>query len=132
MVVFDDKRRPRLRDGREAPGIADAWDSWRGHVLVPKGHLWVEGDAVGRSADSHWVGPVSRALLIGRAVAVIWPWRRFGASLEKGGGVADGGTRVVRAAGWEVVRAGSWGDAEVPVELAEMVDPARVLETVMR
>lgn len=43
-----------------------------GKVTVPMGHMWVEGDNWRRSLDSCDFGPVSTALLDGKA---LWIWR---------------------------------------------------------
>ncbi len=50
-------------------------------VTVPAGKLWVMGDHRGASADSRYhmddinKGMVPTKLVVGRVVAVIWPWR---------------------------------------------------------
>lgn len=52
-----------------------------GVVDVPVGCVWVEGEhpmSRERSLDSNWYGPVSKSLVVGRAVGVVWPWRRRG------------------------------------------------------
>jgi mitochondrial inner membrane protease subunit 2 len=48
-------------------------------LIVPWGHVWVEGDAEDRdkSLDSNWFGPISRNLIIGRVTWVLWPWKHF-------------------------------------------------------
>ena len=48
-------------------------------LIVPWGHVWVEGDAEDRdkSLDSNWFGPISRNLLVGRVTWVLWPWKHF-------------------------------------------------------
>ncbi|KAF2678756.1 LexA/Signal peptidase, partial [Lentithecium fluviatile CBS 122367] len=48
-----------------------------GRVRVPKGHVWVEGDNWRRSYDSLDFGPVSLALVDGRAVRVWREWWRL-------------------------------------------------------
>ncbi|KAJ7047489.1 signal peptidase [Mycena alexandri] len=48
-------------------------------VVVPEGHIWVEGDAF-HSQDSNLFGPVPLALVNSRLVYLIWPFRRFGSS----------------------------------------------------
>lgn len=48
---------------------------------VPAGHIWVEGDGrhMGkRSLDSHYYGPVSKSLVMGKMTHVLWPWSSFG------------------------------------------------------
>lgn len=100
-VILDPRRRPPevLPDGtpeREAQG----WDAWGGKARVPQGHVWVEGDNVGRSRDSNYVGPISRSLIEGRAKRVVswrdgrfWtrPWEgyRSRTKVVKGGDAGD-------------------------------------------
>jgi mitochondrial inner membrane protease subunit 2 len=49
------------------------------YLVVPEGHIWVEGDAVpGQTRDSNTWGPISRGLVTGRITHVLWPWRRAG------------------------------------------------------
>ncbi|KAG7097092.1 hypothetical protein E1B28_004477 [Marasmius oreades] len=47
-------------------------------VVVPTGHVWIEGDEPFRSDDSNRFGPVSASLIDSRMVCVIWPLSRFG------------------------------------------------------
>ncbi|EGP83781.1 uncharacterized protein MYCGRDRAFT_62954, partial [Zymoseptoria tritici IPO323] len=54
------------------------YDQGRGKVQIPQGHLWVEGDNWRMTRDSHMYGPVSRALVKGKAVGILWPAGRFG------------------------------------------------------
>ncbi|KXL47702.1 hypothetical protein M433DRAFT_31546, partial [Acidomyces richmondensis BFW] len=55
------------------PGDTVGWDSWvGGRVEVPAGHLWVEGDNWRESRDSNWYGPVSRGLVTGKAMKILW------------------------------------------------------------
>jgi len=44
---------------------------------VPPGHIWVEGDNAHRSVDSNAYGPIPFALVDGKVLRIIWPWRRF-------------------------------------------------------
>jgi inner membrane protease subunit 2 len=46
-------------------------------VLVPHGHIWVEGDNWRETLDSCEFGPISLALVEGRASRV-WSWSRLG------------------------------------------------------
>ncbi|KAI0013143.1 LexA/Signal peptidase [Xylariaceae sp. FL0662B] len=48
-------------------------------VLVPPGHIWVEGDGGEReSRDSNDYGPISTGLIIGKVTHVLWPLHRAG------------------------------------------------------
>lgn len=62
-------------------------------VVVPDGHLWLEGDNPGNSSDSRQYGPVPLSLLVGRASFRVWPLRgqatlRRGASPRPSPGAA--------------------------------------------
>lgn len=87
-----------------ADGLADEDDdsvaSWRtkerGKIVVPYGHVWLEGDNAEKSLDSRDFGPVSRGLIEARA---IWIWRGWGDVRRVGDGRSvrerKGGSRVV-------------------------------------
>ncbi len=59
------------------PGDCVAAERGRGRaVVLPPGHMWVEGDNASCSHDSTHFGAVPLALIVGRATRVIWPpWR---------------------------------------------------------
>jgi inner membrane protease subunit 1 len=42
---------------------------------VPEGHCWLLGDNLPASRDSRAYGPVPLALVKGKVVARVWPWR---------------------------------------------------------
>lgn len=42
-------------------------------IIVPKNHVWVEGDNKDNSMDSRKFGPVSKHLIVGRIRYQIWP-----------------------------------------------------------
>ena len=44
-----------------------------GPVHIPKGEYFVMGDNRTDSEDSRFFGPIPKSLIVGRAVAVIWP-----------------------------------------------------------
>ena len=54
-----------------------------GMVLVPDGHIWVEGDNPWNSSDSRNYGPVPASSIVGRVVLRVWPLRG-NALLERG------------------------------------------------
>lgn len=43
--------------------------------VVPEGHCWLEGDNLEWSRDSRVFGPVPLALVKGKVLALLWPWR---------------------------------------------------------
>ncbi|XP_065873281.1 mitochondrial ATP-independent inner membrane protease subunit 1b-like [Euphorbia lathyris] len=47
-------------------------------VVIPKGHVWVEGDNIYNSKDSRVFGPVPYGLLCGRIFWRLWPPHRVG------------------------------------------------------
>lgn len=81
-VVLDRRRRP----GRDDEGEVNEneivakrnWDALGGKVTVPFGHIWVEGDNWRKSFDSNHVGPISKSLIVAKAVCIIAPWERMG------------------------------------------------------
>ncbi|KAF2201965.1 LexA/Signal peptidase, partial [Delitschia confertaspora ATCC 74209] len=56
------------KDGEDGKGK-------KGCLEVPYGHVWVEGDNWRGSFDSNDFGPISRALVDGKAVGVVRGWR---------------------------------------------------------
>ncbi|WZZ38106.1 hypothetical protein YC2023_034365 [Brassica napus] len=48
------------------------------NVVVPKGHVWIQGDNVHASTDSRNFGPVPYNLIEGKALLRVWPPRCFG------------------------------------------------------
>lgn len=47
-------------------------------VLIPEGHIWVEGDEPFRSLDSNSFGPIPIALVEAKLRYIIWPLHRLG------------------------------------------------------
>jgi inner membrane protease subunit 2 len=46
-----------------------------GRVVVPYGHVWVEGDNLEKSLDSRDNGPIAKGLIMGKAM---WLWKSWG------------------------------------------------------
>ncbi|EFA02009.1 mitochondrial inner membrane protease subunit 1 [Tribolium castaneum] len=43
------------------------------YEIVPRGHVWLEGDNSGNSSDSRNYGPVPQGLIRSRALCRVWP-----------------------------------------------------------
>ncbi|TKA73713.1 hypothetical protein B0A55_05487 [Friedmanniomyces simplex] len=80
-ITLDPQRRPA---GDSSPE-SRVWDAMEanadphggsGGVVVPPGHIWVEGDFWRKSQDSNAYGPLSKSLVMGKAMLVLWPWER--------------------------------------------------------
>jgi inner membrane protease subunit 2 len=107
-VVLDGRRRPGGEEDVDDDGVKGgektvrrAWDAMAPEVRVPFGHVWLEGDNWRASQDSNYFGPVSRSLIVGKAMGVVWPperWGRHWCEDEEGGKNKKrvwGNTRVV-------------------------------------
>lgn len=46
-------------------------------IVVPRGHIWVEGDNLENSSDSRYYGPIPQGLIKSRAVLRVWPLTEF-------------------------------------------------------
>lgn len=47
---------------------------WRNNtIVVPRGHVWVEGDNLDNSSDSRSYGPIPQGLIKSKAVLRLWP-----------------------------------------------------------
>ncbi|KAF5301443.1 hypothetical protein FQA39_LY02172 [Lamprigera yunnana] len=44
------------------------------YEIVPRGHVWLEGDNKDNSSDSRMYGPVPLGLIRSRALFIIWPF----------------------------------------------------------
>ena len=90
-VELDSRRRP---DNDGVGGGVDKAETWdlmgqmhdqrefgnegvrKRRVIVPYGHVWVEGDNWRKSKDSNAYGPISKSLINGKAVCVLLPFSR--------------------------------------------------------
>ncbi len=55
------------------PGDAHPQFDLPGPVKIPPGEYYVMGDNRTDSEDSRYFGPIPKSLIVGRAVAVVWP-----------------------------------------------------------
>ncbi|TYK13270.1 mitochondrial inner membrane protease subunit 1-like [Cucumis melo var. makuwa] len=70
-------------EGDSVTYVVDPKNSdWSETVVVPKGHVWIEGDNIYDSRDSRNFGAVPYGLLQGKIFWRIWPPKNFG-QLEK-------------------------------------------------
>ncbi|XP_051151936.1 mitochondrial inner membrane protease subunit 1 isoform X2 [Andrographis paniculata] len=66
-------------EGDTVTFLVDPGHSDRTHSLVvPKGHVWIQGDNIYSSKDSRNFGPVPYGLIVGRAYFRVWPPADFG------------------------------------------------------
>ncbi|XP_018326370.1 mitochondrial inner membrane protease subunit 1 [Agrilus planipennis] len=47
---------------------------YQSSVVIPMGHMWLEGDNYFNSLDSRSYGPVPQGLVRGRALMKVWPF----------------------------------------------------------
>jgi mitochondrial inner membrane protease subunit 1 len=52
-------------------------------IVVPDGHIWLQGDNESNSTDSRHYGPVPEALVTGIALMRIWPFNAVGTLADK-------------------------------------------------
>lgn len=113
-VLLDPRRRPEdVENGRRNEAVK-GWDMQfkmnEGRWEVPEGHVWVEGDNWRLSKDSNSYGPISRGLVVGRAVGLLWPLGQVG---QRPWEEWRGRTKVVagkeRRSGREDDVSGLWG-----------------------
>jgi len=52
-------------------------------LIIPAGHIWVQGDNLNNSSDSRMYGPLPIALIKGKVIAKIWPSLKFVESTMK-------------------------------------------------
>ncbi|XP_047965532.1 mitochondrial inner membrane protease subunit 1 [Salvia hispanica] len=68
--------------GVEGDTVTFLADSGRGDqsnsVVVPKGHVWIQGDNIYASNDSRNFGPVPYGLVYGKVFCRVWPPEDFG------------------------------------------------------
>ena len=83
-VYIDGKRlsEPWLPPGPQSmtealPGDSHPQFNMPGPVKIPAGAYYVMGDNRTNSEDSRFFGPIPRSLIVGRAVAVVWPVSRI-------------------------------------------------------
>ncbi|XP_051125785.1 uncharacterized protein LOC127247800 [Andrographis paniculata] len=71
-------KRIKAVNGDAVSYLSDAeTSSERETVVVPKGHLWVEGDNTHNSRDSRQFGAVPYAMVESRVFFVVWPPKDF-------------------------------------------------------
>ncbi|XVF18416.1 hypothetical protein REPUB_Repub11eG0019600 [Reevesia pubescens] len=66
----------------EGDKVTFSLDPTRSHssrsIVVPKGHVWIQGDNMYASHDSRHFGPVPYGLIQGKVLLRVWPPNGFG------------------------------------------------------
>jgi signal peptidase I len=75
-------------------------------LVVPDGHVWLEGDNPANSSDSRHYGPVPASLIVGRVLCRAWPirghaWMVRGKRPEDPHGYVSAAATVVLPAGYD-------------------------------
>jgi signal peptidase I len=75
-------------------------------LVVPDGHVWLEGDNPANSSDSRHYGPVPASLIVGRVLCRVWPirghaWMVRGKRPEDPHGYVSAAATVVLPAGYD-------------------------------
>ncbi|KAJ2548249.1 hypothetical protein EV175_004899, partial [Coemansia sp. RSA 1933] len=89
LVVFVTPTRPERRASKRVLGMpgdvvcVDPTVDSMSYVVVPKGHMWLQGDNYSNSTDSRVHGPIPLGLLRGRVLACVWPSTRWLRSPEE-------------------------------------------------
>ncbi|KAI0191839.1 peptidase S24/S26A/S26B/S26C [Xylaria flabelliformis] len=84
IVTFWNPLRPELMTVKRIIGLPGDVIKPRspypvGTVIIPPGHIWVEGDGGERdSQDSNNYGPIATGLIIGKVTHLLWPLHRAG------------------------------------------------------
>ncbi|KAL1537661.1 Mitochondrial ATP-independent inner membrane protease subunit 1a [Salvia divinorum] len=66
-------------EGDTVTFLVDSGRSVRSNsVVVPKGHVWIQGDNIYASNDSRHFGPVPYGLVLGKVFCRVWPPEEFG------------------------------------------------------
>ncbi|XP_037082495.1 mitochondrial inner membrane protease subunit 1-like [Pollicipes pollicipes] len=73
IVVVRSPSSPRHNICKRVTAVAGERVGARGQHLVPRGHLWLEGDNAANSNDSRSFGAVPAGLVRGRALLKLWP-----------------------------------------------------------
>ncbi|XP_023942871.1 mitochondrial inner membrane protease subunit 1 [Bicyclus anynana] len=85
IVIAKCPRNPKQYVCKRITGLPG--DRVRGHFpgrsqVVPKGHVWLEGDNSNNSADSRVYGAVPQGLIRSRVVCRIWPLNKISSLSE--------------------------------------------------
>ncbi|KAL3849368.1 hypothetical protein ACJIZ3_011250 [Penstemon smallii] len=66
-------------EGDTVSFLVDPANTDRFHsIVVPKGHVWIQGDNIYASHDSRQLGPIPYGLILGRVFCRVWPPEDFG------------------------------------------------------
>jgi inner membrane protease subunit 2 len=78
ICIFKHPMNMALNLIKRVRGIQGDWCYYQNKgQTIPQGSVWFQGDESFRSLDSRDFGPVPRGLIIGKAIAIIWPLSRI-------------------------------------------------------
>ncbi|KOB64975.1 putative IMP1 inner mitochondrial membrane peptidase-like protein [Operophtera brumata] len=80
IIIAKSPSNPKQNICKRITGLAG--DKVRGHFpsrshVVPRGHVWLEGDNSSNSADSRIYGPVPEGLIRSRVICRVWPFDKI-------------------------------------------------------
>lgn len=73
IVVVRSPTSPRSNICKRVTAVAGEYAGAWGQDLVPRGHIWLEGDNAADSTGSHAFGAVPTGLVRGRVLLRVWP-----------------------------------------------------------
>nr|CAD7400579.1 unnamed protein product [Timema poppensis] len=74
IVIATSPTNPRIHICKRVTGLpGDKIFSGFSYKVIPRGHVWLEGDNHRNSSDSRTFGPVPQGLIRGRALCKVWP-----------------------------------------------------------
>lgn len=78
ICVFIDPTEASRQLVKQVAGIEGDYTTFRGKTIqIQQGRIWVQSEDRFRGVDSKSLGPIPKGLVVGQAVAIIWPPSRI-------------------------------------------------------